>query len=593
MPISKRHQQILDILKKNETVNVADLSEQLGVSPNTIRNDLDSMAEQGLIIRTHGGATLARQGVPPQLWPLDQTLPPQAEHIIHYALSWVKDGDSLIMDSSLFCIKMAEQMDALRNLRVITTSLPVAFVLSREPSNKVVIAGGEIDHNHLSTRGQLALSAINDFHADKAFITCTGVSGQGLTDQSTESAQLHQAMKKAAESTFVLVESGRVGKTDLFSVGKLADARRIITDSELDSTFVQPLAEAGGRVTVCSANGHQTYRTKFGLGRKARIGFANLSEGIWFSSMVGKSVIQEASKIDGLELLTADNQTNAEKAIQNAQEFIKNEIDLLIEYEGTGLGVRSIRQMMREADIPVIAVDIPIMGATHLGSDHDAVGATAGHTVGRWIQENWDGQLDQVLWLTSEGGATFSETSTLGVRNWQPSLALGESLSPAARFSSAYETLLTYLAHPPAVQQMVLPGGWQTSEDAVRLHYERFMELLPSLLEKKRVAVFCLVCETALGFSQALRDLNCCHQVITTAFGDASPAVLSELSRPDTCLLGIVNLHPEHYGEKIIHTAVRLLKGEAVPPAIFIQHAFLSHKEVHSETIHQIPATIQ
>ncbi len=62
--------------------------------------------------------------------------------------------------------------------------------------------------------------------------------------------------------------------------------------------------------------------------------------------------------------------------------FLKQEIDLLIEYEGTGQAIRPIRQMMREADIPIIAVDIPIMGATHVGGDHDAVGATAGHTLG-------------------------------------------------------------------------------------------------------------------------------------------------------------------------------------------------------------------
>ncbi len=290
MPASNRHQQILEILKKFGSVSVSELAEKLDVSPNTVRNDLDAMAEQGLITRTHGGATLPGPGLPPQLWRQSRDLPIQADHIIRYALTWVKDGDSLILDHSPFCILMAERMNNLRNLRVITTSLPVAFVLTQEPTNTIVVAGGEIDHEHLSTRGQMALAAIRDFHAEKAFISCTGVSVQGLTDFSTEGAQIHQAMSQAAESTFVLVESERVGKADLFLIGALEDARRIITDSNLDSLAVQALAEADGRVTVCSESGHQTYRKKFGLGRKVRIGFANLSQGIWFSSEVGKGV---------------------------------------------------------------------------------------------------------------------------------------------------------------------------------------------------------------------------------------------------------------------------------------------------------------
>ncbi len=160
---------------------------------------------------------------------------------------------------------------------------------------------------------------------------------------------------------------------------------------------------------------------------------------------------------------------------------------------------------------------------------------------------------------------------------------LGESLSPSARFSSAFEALQGYLVQTPVVRQVVLPGGWQTSEEAVRLHYEHFIHLLPTFLGDKRVAVFCLVCETALGFTQALRQLDRCHQVVCTAFGNPSPAVWAELTRPDTCLLGIVDLHPEYYGGKIINTAVKLLKGEAVPPAIFIQHDFFSSEEVKEE----------
>ena len=329
--------------------------------------------------------------------------------------------------------------------------------------------------------------------------------------------------------------------------------------------------------------GHQTYRRKYGLGRKARIGFANLSHGIWFAQQVLEGLREAARQVDGLELLVADNQTDPEAALHNAQEFLHQEIDLLIEYEGTGLATRPIRQMMREADIPIIAVDIPIMGATHLGSDHDAAGATAGHALGCWIREHWGGRADQVLWLSSEGGATVNDTEELRFSSWQRGGPWSESLSPAARFASALEILQSYLGSQPEVRQLVLPGGWATSQEAVELHFDQFTQLLPAIPAGKRVAVLCLVCETAVGFAQAVRSTGRSEDFIVTAFGDTGPAVRAELNSPTTCLLGVVDLHPERYGEKIINTAIKLLKGESVSPAVFIEHEFVSLKEVQKQ----------
>ena len=152
MPLSARQQQILDLLKKFGSVSVAELAEKLAVSPNTARSDLDALAKEGLLERTHGGATLPKPVLPPQLWPQGETLSPGAAHIVDYALTWIKDGDSLILDGSPLCLLLAEGMADFRNLRVITTSLPVAYLLTQEPTNRVVIAGGEFNREHLSTR---------------------------------------------------------------------------------------------------------------------------------------------------------------------------------------------------------------------------------------------------------------------------------------------------------------------------------------------------------------------------------------------------------------------------------------------------------
>jgi len=67
---------------------------------------------------------------------------------------------------------------------------------------------------------------------------------------------------------------------------------------------------------------------------------------------------------------------------------------------------------------------------------------------------------------------------------------------------------------------------------------------------------------------------------VIISFGNDCPAMRVELTRANSCLMGIINLHPEQYGEGLLRTALRLLKGEAVPPAVFVEHSFLSRVDI-------------
>lgn len=586
-----RQRKILEHLEQAETASVTELADMLDVSENTIRNDLDALASENLLTRTHGGATLFKDKIPHNLRPSGATSTPYTSPIIKYALSWVNDGDSLILSDDPLCVLLAEELLCCRNLRVITPSLAIAYILAQEPTNRVVIAGGEFDFDSLSTCGAMVENAIRSFHADKAFFSVSGLTAQNaLTEASSETAQIKSQIIGSVDSPFILVDSDRVGKADLFPLGKLSDARRIVTDTRLDPSEAHTLATAGGRVTVCWEGGHQTYRSILTAGRRVKIGFANLSHQVWFASMVLDGLKSAIKKAEGMELLVVDNQTNAEIALENAQDLLAEDIDLLVEYEGTGEATRPIRMMAREADVPMIAVDIPILGATHIGSEHDAAGMTAGGVLGHWVSENWDGEAEKVLWINSVGGATVDGIGQVSYRygDWHRDMNLIESISPISRFSSALETLQKYMVSKPKAQQLLLPGGWRSSDEAVRLHKEQISNFLAVLQESERVIVLSLVCESALGFAQVVREAGRNRQFILVAFGDTSPAVRAELARPDTCFLGVVDLHPELYGECIISTATGLLKGEAVPPAVFVKHSFLSAKEVQQDVEHPV-----
>jgi DeoR/GlpR family transcriptional regulator of sugar metabolism/ABC-type sugar transport system substrate-binding protein len=560
-----RQQQILALLKESSEVSVTALAEALGVSQNTIRNDLDALAEQGLVVRSHGGATIPRVVLPPQLWPEASSLPAGAEHIVEYAASRVEDGDSLIIGDSALCVLLAERIAGRRDLRVITTSMAAAYLLVQEPSNRVVLAGGELDRARLSTFGNVAGAAIKDFRARKAFFSCSGVSAQnGLTEADSESAQLKHAMKQAADLVFVLVESGRVGRIDLFPVAQLGEVSRIVTDRGLDPAQAEALARTGARVAVCGPAGHKTYRGEDARGRTVRIGFGNLSDGIWFAQQVRVGLEQAVLQAGRVELLARDNEMDPRLALRNAEDLLKERIDLLIEYDGTGEAGRPIMRLMRAAEVPVIAIDIPITGATHFGCDHDAAGATAGRIIGQWVNENWAGRLDELWLMTCSGGG--AQNGSVGPT----------SLAPFLRIEATLEALKPLVGPIPQVRHLVLPGDWGSSTQGIALSTSACAQVLQSISAGCRVAAVCLTDEVALGLAGAARDLDRTAQVAAVSFGSDSSALRSELALADTCLLGTVNLHPERYGEKLIDTALRLLDGEPVPPAVLVEHGFLS-----------------
>lgn len=577
-----RQQKTLEILEQRGSVSVAELAGVFAVSDNTIRNDLDTLAEQGLVERTHGGATLPSFLLPSQLRPKAPRLSSKARHIVEYAAGWVEESDSLILGNSPLCVMLAEKIAHMKFLRVITASMPVAYILSQEPSNTVVLAGGELDRAVLATQGSMVEATIRNFRADKAFFSCTGVSAEnGLTDASTETAEVKHQMKNGAQLVFIVVESDRVGKIDLFPIGELSEAHRIVTDDGLASEDAIALAENGmAKVTVCWDGGHKTHRPRVGPDRKLRIGFANLSDKIWFSQIVRQGLEAAAQQTPEVELLVADNQNSLETAVKNAEWFLQHDIDLLIEYDGTGRATRPIRRMMHQAEIPVIAVDIPMIAAIHFGCDHEAAGVTAGHALGQWITAHWGGQVDRLLMLNNKGGGTMNEDGNVQLQNWTGEGYLGTTLTPATRFHTTLEALHDALPALPEVQKLTLPGDWVTSAEGVAYEEPLLDKVLAGISEGQRVVAVCLVNEVAISLAQAVRRVGRSEQFVVISFGSPSLAVRTELSRPDTCLMGIVNLHPERYGEGLLRTALRLFNGDAVPPAVFVEHSFLAQEAV-------------
>ncbi|MDF1515797.1 MAG: hypothetical protein P1S60_18465, partial [Anaerolineae bacterium] len=88
-----------------------------------------------------------------------------------------------------------------------------------------------------------------------------------------------------------------------------------------------------------------------------------------------------------------------------------------------------------------------------------------------------------------------------------------------------------------------------------------------------------LVLEDAIGFAWAIRKAGRSQHFTIVSFGHDCSAIREEWSHHDSPLMGIIDLHPDRYGEGVFKTAVKILNAEAVPPAVFVQHSFLSRED--------------
>jgi ribose transport system substrate-binding protein len=116
-----------------------------------------------------------------------------------------------------------------------------------------------------------------------------------------------------------------------------------------------------------------------------------------FTAVVTRSLARAAEQA-GIELLTVDNHNDAKLTLRNASHLIKESVHLAIEFQGNESIAPVISEKFLSAAIPLIAVDVPHPGAIYFGANNYAAGLMAGQHMGRWVRENWGGEMD-ALWL--------------------------------------------------------------------------------------------------------------------------------------------------------------------------------------------------
>lgn len=286
--------------------------------------------------------------------------------------------------------------------------------------------------------------------------------------------------------------------------------------------------------------------------KRYRIGYASQSEEFSFSRLVSESIRSSAFD-EGIELIELSNRYSATVAIRNAEIFVREGVDLVIEFQTNEDSAAGVASKLIEAGIPIIAIEVPHPGASFYGANNYRAGVLAGHALAKAAIQHWAGQVDEVILLE---------------------LAKAGPL-PRSRLTGMLAGLRELLPKIPDQKVRFINGNgrFENGLDAIRRHLQ--------LTKSGHVLLGALNDPSCLGALQAFEEAGRAQNCLAVA-QNAIIEARREMRRPGTRLVGSVAYFPERYGDAIIALALDKLAGKEIPSATFTRHQLITPQNVES-----------
>lgn len=250
--VAERRHDILEQINKHGRVSVVDLSQVFGVSEVTIRADLQVLAEQNLLVRTHGGAIPATRLSPDLSLALRRQQQVQAkDHIGEAGATLVNDGDSIFLDTSSTALAIARHLSHLRHVTVLTNSIAIIQELLDDPGIDVVVPGGRLRRETASLIGIDGVDTLARYNIQKGFFGAHGLSlAEGLTDVSADEAEVKRLLVDRCRQVIAVIDATKWGRAGLASFARVDDIDVVITDHNARPDLVEQVRAAGVEVVL-------------------------------------------------------------------------------------------------------------------------------------------------------------------------------------------------------------------------------------------------------------------------------------------------------------------------------------------------------
>src|SRR5215510_3116884 len=200
------------------------------------------------------------------------------------------------------------------------------------------------------------------------------------------------------------------------SSGEALPLREISARSGLPKSMAFRLLYTLERCGMIEKVGENLYRSHIRPFKQKpfRLGYAAQGTDYQFSKEVSVG-LQRAAAAHGVELICVDNRYNPKIAQRNAEVLVREKVDLVIEFQTNEDIAPIVAAKYREANIPLIALEVPHPGATYFGANNYEAGLIGGRYLGRWAKHEWRSEADEILLISLNRAGSLPKMRLTGM----------------------------------------------------------------------------------------------------------------------------------------------------------------------------------
>lgn len=252
MKQTQRHDAIIERVKKQGYVSTEELVEQFDVSPQTIRRDLNDLAEQKMILRHHGGAALTSSSVNASWHDRKATLAAEKERIAHRVASQIPNGSALFIDIGTTPEAVAHALLNHTDLRIVTNNLNVATTLMAKEDCRVILAGGELRSRDGGIIGEATMDFISQFRLDYGILGISGIDSDGsLLEFDYHEVRSKRAIIENSRHVILVADHSKFGRNAMVNMGSISMVDALYTDVMPPAGVMQVIAEHNIHLEMC------------------------------------------------------------------------------------------------------------------------------------------------------------------------------------------------------------------------------------------------------------------------------------------------------------------------------------------------------
>jgi DeoR/GlpR family transcriptional regulator of sugar metabolism len=251
--IAERQSLLQQLLSQRGMADMETLAAELRVSSSTVRRDLETLEQQGLVKRTHGGVIwVGDKTTGNRPYAFDQRMGYQQDAkraIARAARALVSPGQTVLIDGGTTTFYLAQELLG-QPLQLVTNSLPIANLFLNDENVELILTGGLMYPRYGVLLGPTAEHILSTIHTKTLFLSVAGVHNNALYNQNLLLVQSERRMMEQAQEVVLLVDSGKFGQQALARLGDLSEVDTVVTDPGISTEHRNAIESAGCQLII-------------------------------------------------------------------------------------------------------------------------------------------------------------------------------------------------------------------------------------------------------------------------------------------------------------------------------------------------------